>query len=148
MNIQNTISLSAAILYIIPVLAYMITQNIIHVRAFVGLFATMGLGEAIKHFVIKKASPRPKGARDCNLWCNDGIQEGMPGMPSGHSAQVAFFSSYYYQQTKNEWIRAGLILYALLVMVSRYQKNCHSIPQIVTGALLGYIVMLCVNCSA
>ena len=148
MDIQNTISLSAAILYIIPVIGYMISQNMIHVKAFIGLFATMGLGEAIKHFVIKKQSPRPKGAYDCNLWCNDGIQEGMPGMPSGHSAQVTFFSTFYYRHTKNPWIRAGLILYALLVMISRYQKNCHTIPQIISGAIFGYIMMVCVNSSA
>ena len=109
MDIQNMISLSAVILYIIPFIAYIITNNIVHIKAIIGLFATMGVGESIKYYLIKDASPRPKGAHDCNLWCNDGPQGGNPGMPSGHSAQVAFFSSFYYRKTTNIWVRAGLL---------------------------------------
>ena len=145
MGLQDLISLSAALLYAVPVIGYMISGNFIHIKAFFGLFATMGLGESIKHFIIKELSPRPKGAYDCNLWCNDGAQEGRPGMPSGHSSQVAFFASFYYDQTGNEWIRAGLIFYALLVMVSRYLKRCHTIPQIAAGALLGWTMSRCVR---
>ena len=145
MGLQDLISLSAALLYAVPVIGYMISGNFIHIKAFIGLFATMGLGESIKYFIIKELSPRPKGAYDCNLWCNDGAQEGRPGMPSGHSSQVTFFSSFYYDQTGNEWIRAGLIFYALLVMVSRYLKRCHTIPQIAAGALLGWTMSRCVK---
>jgi len=141
--VQDLISTSVVLLYIMPVVGYMISGNIIHIKAFIGLFATLGLGEAIKHDVIKEASPRPKGAYNCNLWCNDGAQEGKPGMPSGHSSQVTFFASFYYDQTNNVWIRAGLIGYAILVMISRYVKRCHTIPQIVTGALLGWAMSRC-----
>jgi len=139
------ISLSAVILYIIPFIAYIITNNIVHIKAIIGLFATMGVGESIKYYLIKDASPRPKGAHDCNLWCNDGPQGGNPGMPSGHSAQVAFFSSFYYRKTTNIWVRAGLLLNAGLVMISRYEKHCHTIPQIVAGALLGLFISRCVS---
>jgi membrane-associated phospholipid phosphatase len=105
----------------------------------------MGIGETIKHYIIKEASPRPPAARDCNLWCNDGPQGGKPGMPSGHSSQVAFFASFYYHQTKNVWIRTGLILYELLVILSRYQKHCHTIPQIAAGTLFGLFMSWCVR---
>ena len=143
--IWDLISLSAAALYAIPVIGFFIDQPFIHIKAFLGLFATTGIGEFIKHYLIKEASPRPKGAKDCNLWCNDGVQEGRPGMPSGHSSQVTFFASFYYGQTKNEWIRAALVVYALLVMVSRYEKRCHTVPQIAAGALLGFLISQCVK---
>jgi membrane-associated phospholipid phosphatase len=145
MNIYDLISLSTAFLYAIPIIGYTLSGNILHIKAFVGLFVTMGLGESIKYFVIKEASPRPKAARDCNLWCNDGPQGGKPGMPSGHSSQAAFFASFYYHQTKNVWIRTGLIMYELLVILSRYQKHCHTIPQIAAGTLFGLFMSWCVR---
>lgn len=137
--------MSVALLYAIPVLAFIFSRNIIHIKAIIGLFATMGIGEYIKHYIIKDWSPRPKGALDCNLWCNDGPQEGKPGMPSGHTSQVVFITSVYYGETQNEWIRAALIGYALLVMISRYEKRCHTIPQIAGGALLGWFMSQCVR---
>jgi membrane-associated phospholipid phosphatase len=143
--VQDLISLSAVLLYVIPVIGYALTSNFIHIKGLIGLFTTMVLGESIKHYIIKESSPRPKGAYNCNLWCNDGAQEGKPGMPSGHSSQVAFFASFYYEHTQNIWARAGLILYALLVMISRYVKRCHTIPQIATGALLGWTMSRCVR---
>jgi len=145
MDIQDAISISAAFMYLVPVIGFIINQNMIHVKVFLGLFATTGIGEFIKHYIIKEASPRPTGAKNCNLWCNDGKQGGRPGMPSGHSSQVTFFASFYYGQTKNEWIRAALIGYALLVMVSRYEKRCHTLPQIAAGALLGFLISWCVK---
>lgn len=145
MGLQDLISLSAALLYVVPVIGYVLSGNFIHIKAILGLFVTMGLGESIKYYIIKDLSPRPKGAYDCNLWCNDGVQEGKPGMPSGHSSQATFFASFYYDQTNNEWIRSSLILYALLVMTSRYLKRCHTLPQIATGALLGWSMSRCVR---
>ena len=131
-------------MYAVPVIMYFITLDSFQLLGLLGLVATLGIGEFIKHYIIKTASPRPKGATDCNLWCNDGNQEGRPGMPSGHSSQVAFFTSFYYSQTNNPWIRGGLIVYALLVMYSRYAKHCHTIPQIATGSLLGFLISKCV----
>jgi membrane-associated phospholipid phosphatase len=143
-EIQDIISTSTALLYVIPVIGYIISGNIMHIKGLLGLFATLGIGESAKHYLIKESSPRPKGAYNCNLWCNDGHQEGKPGMPSGHSSQVTFFSSFYYQQTTNVWVRTALVLYAVLVMISRYVKRCHTIPQIISGSLLGLLISKCV----
>jgi membrane-associated phospholipid phosphatase len=137
MDLPNLCSLSLLLVYILPLLLYIINHQLIHLIAVAGAVGTASLSEFIKYALIKGASPRPKGASDCNLWCNDGKQEGNPGMPSGHSSTVTFFSAFYYQQTTNPWIRAGLVLYALLVMWSRYEKKCHSVNQIVSGSLLG-----------
>jgi membrane-associated phospholipid phosphatase len=144
MNLLDIISVSTAALYAVPVVLYIITKDITQIRALIGLLLTLGVGESIKHHVIGKSSPRPFGARDCNLWCNDGAQSGKPGMPSGHSSQVTFFASFYYHQTKHPWIKNGLVVYALLVMLSRYLKRCHTLPQIIMGSLLGFVISKCV----
>jgi len=137
MNVLDTISMSVISLYIIPFLLYIFTGNYIHLKAFLGIIGTTIISETIKYFFIGEASPRPQGARDCNLMCNDGNQSGQPGMPSSHSSEVAFFSGFYYQQTTNPIIRSLLVGYSGLVMISRYIKRCHTINQIVAGALLG-----------
>ena len=147
MNILDSISTSVIALYIIPFLLYILTGNYIHFKAFLGTAGTTIISETIKHFFIGKASPRPQGAKNCNLMCNDGAQSGQPGMPSGHSSEVAFFSGFYYQQTTNPIIRSLLVGYAGLVMLSRYIKRCHTINQIVAGALLGLSLSWIVVCQ-
>jgi membrane-associated phospholipid phosphatase len=137
MNIPDLLSKSIILLYVIPLVLYAITENTIHFKGFLGLAGTIIITETIKYFLIGKSNPRPEGARDCNLLCNDGDQSGKPGMPSTHSSSVAFLSGFYYQQTDNKYIRGALVIYAGLVMWSRYLKKCHSISQILVGALLG-----------
>jgi acid phosphatase family membrane protein YuiD len=102
------------------------------------MISTVFISESIKLYIIGKGNPRPKGAEDCNLFCNDGDQSGKPGMPSSHSALVSFFSGFYLQQTSDDYLRIILVVYALLVMLSRYLKRCHTINQIIVGGLLGY----------
>ena len=132
---QDAISASVGLVYIVPVTLYVYTQNPIHLRAFFGSFIIFAT-EYIKRRIGKK-SPRPEGAKDCNLLCNNGDVSGQPGMPSGHSVSAAFFAGFYCQYTDNVFIRAGLISYAGLIMLSRYIKKCHTISQITAGALIG-----------
>jgi membrane-associated phospholipid phosphatase len=137
MNIMNLISMSVALFYIIPPVLYVITKNVIHIKAFLGVIGTTFISETLKYFFIGDLSPRPEGAKDCNLLCNDGNQAGQPGMPSSHSAEVAFILGFYYQHYKNKYIRLFLVIYAALVMLSRYLKKCHTISQVFVGAFLG-----------
>jgi len=137
MSIPDLLSKSVILLYVIPLVLYVTTGNSIHFKGFLGVAGTTIITETIKYFFIGKSNPRPEGARDCNLLCNDGNQSGKPGMPSSHSSSVAFFAGFYYQQSDNKFIRGALVIYAGLVMWSRYLKKCHSISQILVGALLG-----------
>ena len=73
----------------------MYTQHVVHLRALIGLWATSGLTDVLKLHVFGDSCPRPKGARDCNFWANNGNQEDKPGAIS------TFFSAFYYQQTDN-----------------------------------------------
>ena len=140
MNLQDLISMSVGILYVIPFILYGMTHQTIHLKGWLGLMGTLGVSHMLKVDVVKEASPRPKGARDCDLLCMDGNQEGKPGMPSGHSSAATFFSAFYYQQTSNPWIKGALVLYTLLVMTSRYLKKCHSLSQITAGGLVGLLM--------
>ena len=142
MLIWNILSASAGVMYLVPLIGFALTHQFYHIKGFIGLFGTLCIGEFLKHIVIGTNGPRPQGARDCNLLCNDGPQGGRPGMPSTHSAQVVFFAAFYAQYLKKPWMRATLYAYALLVMLSRYIKQCHSLPQIAAGAALG--IGLCV----
>jgi membrane-associated phospholipid phosphatase len=137
MNALDIFSNSVILLYIIPFFLYIFTGNYVHFKAFLGAAGTTIISESIKYFFIGNTSPRPQGAKNCNFLCNDGNQSGQPGMPSGHSSEVAFFSGFYYQQTNNPVIKTILVVYAVLIMISRYIKRCHTINQIVAGALLG-----------
>ena len=140
MNFQDFISNSILIIYVIPIILYGITRKPYHKIAFIGALATNAISEIIKHVFIKDISPRPQGAMNCDIMCSNGNQEGKPGMPSSHAATIAFFATYYYCHTSNLYIRAILIGYALLVMMSRYHKRCHTVPQIMVGALLGWSI--------
>ena len=137
MNFQDFISSSILIVYIIPIILYGFTYQPYHKIAFIGTLATNAISECIKHIFIKEVSPRPQGAMNCNVMCTNGNQEGKPGMPSSHAATIAFFTTYYLRHTNSLYIRAILIGYAALVMMSRYHKRCHTVPQIVAGAVLG-----------
>lgn len=137
MNISDYISMSVGLVYIVPLILYFFTGNWVHAKALLGVTGTTIISESTKYFLIGDASPRPSGAKNCNMLCNDGNQSGRPGMPSSHSAEAAFFSGFYYQQTTNPVIRAALVLFAALIMISRYIKRCHTINQIGVGALLG-----------
>ena len=137
---DNVMSLSVIVLYLVPWIRYVQTKHSSELKPFWGLIGTVALNESIKHVVIGKASPRPACASDCNLWVNDGPQGGRPGMPSGHSAQVSFFTGYYLQTLTSAPLRLFLVFYAILVMFSRYTKSCHTIPQILSGSILGFMM--------
>lgn len=146
---DNLVSLSVIGLYAVPILRAIATWNRTELIPFLGLLVTVGINEFTKHYVIGTASPRPEKARDCNLWVNDGPQGGRPGAPSGHSAQVSFFVGYYLQRLSDTapYFSMSLIGYGLLVMLSRYTKCCHTIPQILSGSALGLFMSVLVYYS-
>ena len=159
---DNVVSLSVIGLYAVPVLLSLLTQNPYELFPFVGMVLTVGINETIKYVLIGERSPRPAGARDCNLWATDGPQSGRPGMPSGHAAHVSFFVGYYLQRLSSVpfpfpfplsfpssrfLLSLLLVLYALLVMLSRYTKCCHTVPQLLTGSALGlFLSVIATHC--
>lgn len=139
--IWDLLSASMWFLYLVPIVLYLLSKKQIHIRALIGMGLAALITDAWKTWFPE---PRPKGARDCNFWADNGNQAGKPGMPSGHAALSTFFSAFYAQQTNNPWIQGGLSLYALLVIASRYMKHCHSAAQLAVGTTLGLILSRCV----
>lgn len=139
-TVWDYVSMSAGLLYGIPLVLYYFTGDVRQLKGLAGMVGTTALSEGIKKLIIKDANPRPQGALNCNLLCNDGNQSGRPGMPSSHSAQVAFFAGFYLQTIDNGIVKILLIVYAATVMLSRYLKRCHTINQIVIGAALGLLL--------
>lgn len=142
----DAISMTTCGLYAVPIVLYLLTGNVLELLGLIGLIGSLGISEFLKHYVIKESSPRPKGATNCNLWCNDGLREGQPGMPSSHSAQAVFFSAFYYQRVSHPMLKIALVLYGLAVMYSRYAKHCHTIPQLIIGAFIGLGMVRTLSC--
>jgi membrane-associated phospholipid phosphatase len=91
---------------------------------------------------------RPKGAKHCGIFVkpnSNGIPKGSYGMPSGHSQNAIFFTTYmilhlinsnYNTLTKNVGI--GLFSFlGIMVMYSRVYFKCHTIQQVLIGGLIG-----------
>ena len=137
-GIMDIISLSISAIYIIPLVLYFITYDTFHLKALYGLIGTALISEGLKRYVIKDISPRPADAINCNVLCNDGKQGGQPGMPSSHTATIVFFTGMYFNKIQNGYVRVILVVYTLVMMLSRYLKRCHTINQIGGGLLLGF----------
>ena len=145
MSLENIASISVTLVYIIPAILYYYSRNPREIIALVGAFGTGMLSEGIKHLIIGTRNPRPSGAYDCDLVCMNGLQEGKPGMPSGHAAVSTFFAAYYFNETSNIWIKLGLLVFAGSVMYSRYTKRCHTMQQVVAGCIFGLISCIIVK---
>tara|TARA_A100001015_G_C14969983_1_gene704677 strand:- start:484 stop:1059 length:576 start_codon:yes stop_codon:yes gene_type:complete len=100
---------------------------------------------------------RPNEAKYCNLFITKG--NGKPskssyGMPSGHSQNAVFFSTYIIlnmmDTMSNNFTRMiGMIIFILLplgIMYSRVYFKCHTIEQVIIGGLFGFLISnLCYN---
>ena len=144
-SIENIASMAVFLVYVIPGVLYYYTRNPREIIAIIAVFGTGLLSEGVKHLIIGNRNPRPSGASDCDLLCINGLQEGKPGMPSGHSAMAAFFAGYYFNKTDEVWIKVALVIFATGVGYSRYTKRCHSIEQVIAGAMFGIIMSIIVT---
>ena len=139
-SLADLLSVSISVFYLLPIILYAVTGELFHLIVWIGYLLLVVGSEQIKHHVIGTRSPRPPGARDCNLWCNNGPQAGRPGMPSTHAAKAMYLSLLY---GMHPWIkerpiaRLLLFVYAAAVIYSRYEKRCHTPIQLLTGGLLG-----------
>jgi len=142
------LSVSVGAIFVVPLVYYVYTLDPQHLSIWIGIVRTTLISEFIKYGVVGKRSLRPRGASNCNLCCTDGNCEDEPGMPSSHSAMVTYFAlayTFYLIRSHSELMliaAIGLVLYAGLVMLSRYLKRCHTIYQIGAGAILGTVSYL------
>lgn len=148
--ISEVISLSLIPIIATPYILFIISHDkrwlLIALYSFIGVSI---------HSLIKKISPhqkykflqRPFGATNCDLFSRNGSQEGKPGFPSGHvTSIVSFFVSIYllFPNYRKYTIPFGII-YTILMAISRINKRCHTLLQVICGALLGFIVPNIIN---
>lgn len=140
----DAISMSSSLLFIIPIILYIKTGLFYHINILLGFIFTILSSEFIKRNIIGNLSIRPQGANNCNVLCNDGIQEGKPGMPSSHMASLLYITTVYYDITP-VLVQKLLIVYVIFMAIARYFKKCHSVLQILAGSLYGIIIGLSVR---
>jgi len=136
----DAVSLTLLATYIIPlILTYYNTQFFI---LFIAVIFTWLSVEAIKPFIH---SPRPPHATKCDRWCIGGPVGGNPGFPSGHMASVAVLVTLLFFHFSNPFVLIGALLWILLMAWSRYEKQCHTLSQVVGGTAYGILVAACVQ---
>jgi membrane-associated phospholipid phosphatase len=130
-SIWDYISFSEIIfIFAMPIYYFIITHDSIHIFALLGIQGTNIVVELLKRFVFYDWK-RPQNATRCDLLNMSKYDGNMPGMPSGHSATIAFYGAFY-------GITSPLFYsYVVLIGMSRYFKNCHTIMQIIMGLVLG-----------
>jgi membrane-associated phospholipid phosphatase len=104
----------------------------------------------INKLFILGIGKRPRGAVNCGCF----IDENNPiklcesyGMPSGHSIiailTATFWTIYILNNSKNNLFKILSILilnsFCVLVCFSRIYLNCHTIQQVIIGAIIGFI---------
>jgi membrane-associated phospholipid phosphatase len=92
---------------------------------------------------------RPKKAKGCSACCNEKPANHKVGFPSGHSQIIWFFSTYLflYSYYKYNSIMSLPILFILAKIISLSRLGwipeigtpCHTLTQVIFGALLGII---------
>jgi membrane-associated phospholipid phosphatase len=104
-----------------------------------------------KKWPILGYGTRPKGAKFCGIFVTpntDGIPKNSYGMPSGHSQNAIFFSTYVILNLINSNYNYltkvyGIILFTLAgvgIMYSRVYLKCHTVEQVIAGGLIGGIL--------
>lgn len=101
--------------------------------------------ESLKKIIAKLPLPksffeRPSEACDCDLIISNGHQGGKPGLPSGHMATLFLILTVLISMKVIEKkYYPFLFIYVFLMAWSRYEKRCHTIPQIVLGSFIGWV---------
>lgn len=142
-SFSDFVSLSVTAVWVYPFIQAIIDRNVN--MAFIPFAAWL---VTLATSVIKKSTEvlfpettvfhRPAGASNCDLWNRGGFVGGAPGFPSGHTATASFLATVLFYDTPM-WAKISAAAWVLLVGVSRVLKTCHTVPQVVAGAILGVI---------
>jgi hypothetical protein len=142
-DVANAISMSFLVAFVTPVVAIFAGDRPLPAAAFlVLLFLANATVAGIKRVLggghdRRGWLGRPAGATGCDVFCAGGAVGGEPGMPSGHVATVTLFVTYVWLQNDSPWILVVGVPWCIAMAWSRWWKRCHSVPQLVGGALFG-----------
>ena len=153
-RLADWVSLAPAAGYLVLLALLIVTRDPYYIVIAVGM-TTVALAvkltkAATRPFLGEAAwLARPAGARGCGALNGEdcdavGSDGACAGMPSGHQAITAFFVFsliFYHRLTVVSaplWI--ALLALNFAVGVSRVYKECHTIPQVVVGSVVGILV--------
>lgn len=86
---------------------------------------------------------RPKNATNCGCFIdlnNINKLATSYGMPSGHSQNIFFISTFLSLYFKSIYKTIGLYLIAIYGGYLRIKMNCHTLYQVIIGSLLGILI--------
>jgi membrane-associated phospholipid phosphatase len=134
-------SLSVIFTTIIPIVIYLYNQSRVYLY-----FGIATLGSNVLNGLLKllfstrlSAFKRPAEAMNCNSWNSGGKCGGKAGFPSGHTQSTMFFAIFLYLITQNKWLLFAGLLWTFAVAFSRMRRRCHTLLQVIFGALFGII---------
>ena len=146
----DCLSIFAVVYSVAPVLVFLVSRNLQHIRWAIAVLAAPLVAEAIKRGTkllgLEQWAKRPAGARDCDTWNRNGAQGGAPGFPSGHTATTAAFWVGAWILTDSPLVLFVGLIATVVMGFARLQKRCHTLLQVVGGAVLGFLVsVLCLK---
>lgn len=139
MSIMDIVSLSLVGFIMYPFLRLVEGRSAFNIRYVVGLVCVIGFIKLAHSLPAVGLFARPKGACNCSIANAGGSYEGRSGMPSGHVMTTAYVVCMLALHFPS-WYTYGLSVIAVVGMAaSRLVKGCHTIPQVVAGAFLGFL---------
>jgi membrane-associated phospholipid phosphatase len=141
MWMANAISMSSVAGVLVPFGVWTWTADLRYAGLAVAVILASATVEWIKRVVVAAGagpwSRRPAGARDCDMWCAGGPVGGAPGFPSGHMSTTTLLVTGMWFLTKAPAVLWIGVPWIGAMAWARWVKRCHSVVQIVGGALVG-----------
>lgn len=138
-QVWDFVSLTLYPLLFYPVILYLTFGRPIFIIQLVIMFFAMFLIKASR-VVLPKTGIflRPSNAMNCNIFNLGGSYANKIGMPSGHmllSTYILLSTGYLLHFNKLGLI--AMYIWIILMGISRIQKNCHTLLQVIIGFLIG-----------
>jgi len=146
MNISDIISVSFLGVFVLPILMYIVTNNLQYLALFISLIVFGGAIEIVKIILGKEGKfARPVEACKCDILCLSENDSGKPGYPSGHVGMTTFFVvsmsvllfANYHKELWGLWMLAIGMIWIYMVAKSRIYKKCHTEEQVIVGFFAG-----------
>ena len=151
---------SPALTSIFSIILFFLTDEIEYVVLGISLFFADGLNHILKDYVFKPImgdknwpiiglGKRPKGANNTGLiYFDEKNLSTSYGMPSGHSQNIAMFSTYMILKLLNSTMSnnikmIGYIFFiglTIYIMWSRVYMICHTVQQTIVGSSIGILL--------
>jgi membrane-associated phospholipid phosphatase len=135
--LANAISLLLNGLFVVPLVIAVVLKRIGPALITVEMFFVAASVEYLKPLFD---SPRPAGARGCDLLCSGPAVGGKPGFPSGHMATTTAFAASMAFLFPSPLVIGPCVALVLAMGWSRYAKKCHTLSQIIGGTLYGFAI--------